>query len=164
MVPLFESIDALQAAPAILEEAIDDARFGDRAVRLLGAVTVMVGYSDSGKDGGILTAQWEITKAQERWPIWAAAWNPRSASFTAAADRLAAAAARPRRHPRPAAGFSAGPIELTEQGETISFTYGLEALAARNLESVMAATLEAAHPPPRAATHPSSASSSSSCR
>ena len=148
VVPLFESIDALRAAPAILGEALDDARFGERAVGLLGAVTVMVGYSDSGKDGGILTAQWEIYQgpggAGRRW---AAAGECRSASSTAAAGRSAAAAAPPIAAilAQPPA-FPPGRIELTEQGETISFTYGLEALAARNLESVMAATLEAAHP------------------
>ena len=147
VVPLFESIDALRAAPAILGEAIDDARFGERAVGLLGAVTVMVGYSDSGKDGGILTAQWEITKAQEALAELGRSrgvpirfFHGRGGSVgRGGGPTHAAILAQP-----PA--FPPGRIELTEQGETISFTYGLEALAARNLESVMAATLEAAHP------------------
>ncbi len=145
MVPLFESIDALRAAPTILDESLADPEFGERAVRLLGAVTVMVGYSDSGKDGGILTAQWEITKAQEPWPPSVAGAASRSASSTAAEARSAAAAAPPMPRSWPSRRrYPPGRIELTEQGETISFTYGLEALAARNLESVVAATLEAA--------------------
>ncbi len=147
VVPLFESIDALRAAPAILGEAIDDARFGERAVGLLGAVTVMVGYSDSGKDGGILTAQWEITKAQEALAELGRSrgvpirfFHGRGGSVgRGGGPTHAAILAQP-----PA--FPPGRIELTEQGETISFTYGLEELAARNLESVMAATLEASHP------------------
>ena len=102
MVPLFESIDALRAAPAILDEALADPEFGERAVRLLGAVTVMVGYSDSGKDGGILTAQWEITKAQESAgrarppPGSADALLPRPGRLGRPRRR-----AHPRRHPRP---------------------------------------------------------------
>ncbi len=116
-------------------------------MRLLGAVTVMVGYSDSGKDGGILTAQWEITRAQERLAdlgrsrgIPIRYFHGRGGSVgRGGGPTHAAILAQP-----PA--FPPGRIELTEQGETISFTYGLEALAARNLESVMAATLQAGHP------------------
>src|SRR5262249_4517787 len=52
-VPLFESVDALRAAPAIYAELLE--RGGCREI--------MVGYSDSAKDGGYLTAQWEIQKA-----------------------------------------------------------------------------------------------------
>ena len=147
IVPLFESIDALQAAPAILEEALADPEFGDRAIRILGAVTVMVGYSDSGKDGGILTAQWEISKAQERLADLGRRLDTPIRFFHGRGGSVgrgggpthAAILAQPPAYPP-------GQIELTEQGETISFTYGLEALAARNLESVVAATLEAAHP------------------
>ena len=63
--PLFETIDDLRAAPAIVEELLDEPRFGAR-VRARGSrLEVMVGYSDSGKDGGYLTAQWEIYRAQE---------------------------------------------------------------------------------------------------
>ena len=125
----------------------------------------MVGYSDSGKDGGILTAQWEITKAQEALAELGRSrgvpirfFHGRGGSVgRGGGPTHAAILAQP-----PA--FPPGRIELTEQGETISFTYGLEALAARNLESVMAATLEAALLPPAAATRPSSGSCSNSSR
>ena len=56
-VPLLETIDDLRGAPALVEELLD------RSPRP--ALEVMVGYSDSGKDGGYLTAQWEIYRAQE---------------------------------------------------------------------------------------------------
>ena len=103
----------------------------------------MVGYSDSGKDGGYLAAQWEIFRAQEelvrrRRPARGRA----SPSSTAAAARPDAAAAR-----RYAAilaqppGAVDGRLQLTEQGETIAFKYGLPGLAERNLEAAVAATL-----------------------
>ena len=61
VVPLFETLDDLAAAPRILEELLRDERFTRRG----NAVEVMVGYSDSGKDGGYLAAQWAIYRAQE---------------------------------------------------------------------------------------------------
>src|SRR5262249_4376764 len=57
--PLFETVDDLDAAPAVLAELLADARFRRRNVE------VMVGYSDSGKDSGYLAAQWAIYRAQE---------------------------------------------------------------------------------------------------
>ena len=59
--PLFETIDDLAAAPAILASC-SPTRLQRDATRL----EVMVGYSDSGKDGGYLAAQWAIYRAQER--------------------------------------------------------------------------------------------------
>src|SRR5207244_5907246 len=60
VVPLFETIDDLAAAPRILDELLRDGRFARG-----GRAEVMVGYSDSGKDGGYLAAQWAIHRAQE---------------------------------------------------------------------------------------------------
>ncbi|MGH3002320.1 MAG: phosphoenolpyruvate carboxylase, partial [Gaiellaceae bacterium] len=65
VVPLFETIDDLAAAPKILDTLLRDERFGARVAARAGAVEVMVGYSDSGKDGGYLAAQWAIYRAQE---------------------------------------------------------------------------------------------------
>ncbi len=150
VVPLFESIGALRAAPGILERTLAaDPGWAESSRRLLGAVTVMVGYSDSGKDGGILTAQWEIARAQERLTELGRSLGVPIRFFHGRGGSVgrgggpthAAILAQP-------AAFPPGHIELTEQGETISFTYGLEALAARNLESVVAATLRAGHPEP----------------
>ena len=105
----------------------------------------MLGYSDSNKEAGIATSQWEIHRAQR-----AAARRRRSGtacgcgSSTAAAARSAAAAAR--RHDAILAqpwGTLDGEIKVTEQGEVISDKYSLPALARENLELTLAATLEA---------------------
>jgi phosphoenolpyruvate carboxylase len=150
VVPLFETIADLRAAPAIVEELL-----GDPRVASDGKLEVMVGYSDSGKDGGYLTAQWEILKAQE---ALAALAKSRDVELTIFHGRggsagrgggptYAAILAQP-------SGWPPGRLKLTEQGETISFKYGLPALAERNLEASLAATLLSSLPdvsaPPRA--------------
>src|SRR4029453_11420609 len=70
LVPLFESIESLRSAPGVVEELLEDPRVAER-VRDHDGLEVMVGYSDSGKDGGFLTAQWEIHRALEA--LWAVA-------------------------------------------------------------------------------------------
>ena len=107
----------------------------------------MVGYSDSGKDGGYLTAQWEIFRAQERLAALAAERGIELTIFHGRGGSTgrgggpthAAILAQPAGHPP-------GRLKLTEQGETISFKYGLPGLAYRNLEAALAATLLAAFP------------------
>ena len=140
--PLFESIDDLRAAPAIVADLLDSGRVGAD-----GRLEVMVGYSDSGKDGGYLTAQWEIYRAQEslaalarRRGVELTVFHGRGGSTgRGGGPTHAAVLAQP-------PGCPPGRLKLTEQGETISFKYGLPGLAERNLEAVLAATLLAAFP------------------
>jgi phosphoenolpyruvate carboxylase len=133
-VPLFETIADLRGADAVVAEHLD--------ARPRSRLEVMVGYSDSGKDGGYLTANWEIFRAQERLARLA---GERGVELTIFHGRggstgrgggptWAAILAQP-----PTA--TAGRLKLTEQGETISFKYGLPGLAHRNLEAALAATL-----------------------
>jgi phosphoenolpyruvate carboxylase len=147
IVPLFETIADLRRADAVVAEHLD------RAPR--SRFEVMVGYSDSGKDGGYLAANWEIYRAQERLG-WLA--GERGVELTVFHGRggstgrgggptWAAILAQP-------PYVTAGRLKLTEQGETISFKYGLPGLASRNLEAAVAATLLTAFPrlapePPR---------------
>jgi phosphoenolpyruvate carboxylase len=147
LVPLFETIDDLRAAPRVVGELLDDRRFA-RLVESRGRrLEVMVGYSDSGKDGGYLTAQWEIYRAQEELAKLAAhrrleltIFHGRGGSAgRGGGPTHAAILAQPPGHPP-------GSLKLTEQGETISFKYGLPGLAYRNLEAALAATLLAAFP------------------
>jgi phosphoenolpyruvate carboxylase len=137
VVPLFESLAALRAAPGILAELLE--RPGCREV--------MVGYSDSAKDAGYLAAQVEIRAALV---ALAAVARARGAGLTffhgrgGSAGRgggptFAAILATPQ-------GVPPGRLRLTEQGETIAFKYGLPGLARRNLEAALAATLLAAVP------------------
>ena len=137
LVPLFESVEDLRAAPRIYEELLDT----------VGCSEVMVGYSDSAKDAGYLAAQWEIRDALV---ALAAVARRRGSQLTVFHGRggsagrgggptYAAILAQPQGEPP-------GRLKLTEQGETIAFKYGLPGLAQANLESALAATLLAAFP------------------
>jgi phosphoenolpyruvate carboxylase len=142
VVPLFETIADLKAAPGVVEELLDDPR-----VAREGRLEVMVGYSDSGKDGGYLAAQWAVWRAQEelarvaeRRGIELTIFHGRGGSTgRGGGPTHAAILAQPPGHPP-------GRLKVTEQGETISFKYGLEGLAYRNLEAALAATLVSAFP------------------
>jgi phosphoenolpyruvate carboxylase len=134
VVPLFESVESLRAAPSIYEQ--------------LGCGEVMVGYSDSAKDAGYLAAQWEIRRALGALADVA---RRRGAELTVFHGRGGSAGrgggptfdailAQPQ-------GVPPGRLKLTEQGETIAFKYGLPGLAYRNLEAALAATLLAAAEP-----------------
>ena len=139
VVPLLETIDDLHGAEALVAELLD------RSPRP--RLEVMVGYSDSGKDGGYLTAQWEIFRAQERLS-WLA--GERGVELTVFHGRGGSAGRGG--GPTHAAILAQPPhavdgrLKLTEQGETIAFKYGLPGLARRNLEAAVAATLLTAFP------------------
>ena len=147
VVPLFETIEDLRAAPAIVDALLGDRRFARLTERRGRRLEVMVGYSDSGKDGGYLTAQWEIFRAQEalaglakRRRIELTIFHGRGGSAgRGGGPTHAAILAQPPGHPP-------GRLKVTEQGETISFKYGLPGLAYRNLEAALAATLLSAFP------------------
>jgi phosphoenolpyruvate carboxylase len=147
LVPLFETIEDLRAAPGIVQELLVDRRFARLVEERGRRLEVMVGYSDSGKDGGYLTAQWEIFRAQEALAALAARHRLELTIFHGRGGSAgrgggpthAAILAQPSGRPR-------GRLKVTEQGETISFKYGLPGLAYRNLEAALAATLLSAFP------------------
>jgi len=147
-VPLFETIEDLHAAPVIMEELLADTAFVDAVrERRGGRLEVMVGYSDSAKDGGYLAAQWHIFRAQRSLTEIARMHDVELMIFHGRGGSAgrgggpthAAILAQPPSHP-------AGRLKLTEQGETISFKYGLRGLARRNLESAVSAALLATAP------------------
>ena len=146
VVPLFETIDDLERASQVVHDLLDAPRFAER-VRETGRLEVMVGYSDSGKDGGYLAAQWAIYRAQERLAALAGEagvvltiFHGRGGSAgRGGGPTHAAILAQPAGHPP-------GRVKLTEQGETVSFKYGLPGLAYRNLEAALTGTILAAFP------------------
>lgn len=147
IVPLFETIEDLQRAGAVVDAMIRDEAFADLLDRRGRRLEVMVGYSDSAKDGGYLSAQWEIYRAQEDLAAVAARHDVELTIFHGRGGSTgrgggpthAAILAQPAGHPP-------GRLKLTEQGETISFKYGLPGLAYRNLEAALSATLLSAFP------------------
>ncbi|MDX6410569.1 MAG: phosphoenolpyruvate carboxylase, partial [Gaiellaceae bacterium] len=147
VVPLFETIHDLDAAARIVRELLADERYGARVAERGSRLEVMVGYSDSGKDGGYLAAQWAIYRAQQQLAAVAeeagvelTIFHGRGGSAGRGGGPTHAAILAQ------APGSPPGRLKLTEQGETISFKYGLRGLALHNLEAALAGTVLAAFP------------------
>ena len=143
IVPLFESIDDLRRAPDIVRELLQ-VPLVRRSVRGQGSVLeVMIGYSDSNKDGGFLSSNWELSKAQLRLTrlgrecgIPVAFFHGRGGSVSrGGAPTGRAIAAQP-------AGSIRGRLRITEQGEVVSFKYANRGTAAYQTELLAASVLE----------------------
>jgi phosphoenolpyruvate carboxylase len=158
VVPLFETIASLRSAADTLEALLGDTRYARLVAARGSRLEVMVGYSDSGKDGGYLTAQWEVFQAQRALAALAARRGIELTIFHGRGGSAgrgggpthAAILAQPASHPP-------GRLKVTEQGETVSFKYGLPGLAYRNLEAAVAATLLSAFPDVAGAEPPAGA-------
>ncbi|MGI9066442.1 MAG: phosphoenolpyruvate carboxylase [Pyrinomonadaceae bacterium] len=150
-VPLFESIEDLRNCPEIcrrLWTAADYAPLLDSWDR---QQEVMLGYSDSNKDGGMLTSSWEIYKAHRALHSVAAECGVRLRLFHGRGGTVGRGGGPTHRAilAQPRNAFS-GSLKITEQGEVLYWKYSDAALAERNLELMVAASLEAVARPDRA--------------
>ncbi|BBU60527.1 phosphoenolpyruvate carboxylase [Methylosinus sp. C49] len=135
IVPLFETIPDLRAAPVIMRELLR-VPVVRRSTRWQGNVQeVMIGYSDSNKDGGFMSSNWELAKAQskltrlgEELGVAIAFFHGRGGSVSrGGAPTGHAIAAQP-------AGSIRGRFRVTEQGEVVSFKYANRGTASYQLE------------------------------
>ncbi len=148
VVPLFETISDLQTSREVMSDLLDlpwyRARVGD-------SLEVMIGYSDSSKDGGRLAAAWELYQAQERLVelcqsrgVHLTLFHGRGGSIGRGGGPTHIAI---RSQP---AGSIDGALRVTEQGEMIQWKFGTPDIAVRSLELYSTATLEATLTPPAA--------------
>jgi phosphoenolpyruvate carboxylase len=142
IIPLFETIDDLRRAASMLDELLSIPVYHRYLATGRRHQIVMVGYSDSTKDGGYLTACWELHRAQEKLAEVAEQHHVELTVFHGrggALGRGGGPAARAIRSlPRKAVG---GRLRVTEQGEVLSERYDDPAIAYRHLEQAINATV-----------------------
>ena len=143
-VPLFESIEDLRRAPAICRELWSRADYRKLLASWDNWQEVMLGYSDSNKDGGMLTSTWEIFRAHRDLHVVARECGVKLRLFHGRGGTVGRGGGPTHRaiFAQPMDAFE-GQLRITEQGEVLNFKYADEVLAERNLELMIAASLDA---------------------
>ncbi len=142
--PLFETVDDLERAPEVLGYLLEDPFYRSSLEAGGDLQEIMLGYSDSGKDAGYVTSNWTLYEAQSllstvasRFGVELRLFHGRGGSAgRGGGPSYQAIMAQPPETLQ-------GKIRITEQGEVISFKYSMRGLARRNLDTVLAAVLEA---------------------
>ena len=156
VVPLFETVEDLRTASEILQQLLGNPHYRAHLSLRADRQMVMLGYSDSSKDGGLLASRWALQRAQvelmevaQSSGIALQFFHGRGGSASRGGGKTERAVMSAPR------GSVQGSLRLTEQGEVIHRKYGMRALASRNLEqmsaAVMRATLRPRPPEPREA-------------
>jgi phosphoenolpyruvate carboxylase len=143
-VPLFESIEDLQNAPGIMRRLWSCEAFQPLLKSWGHRQEIMLGYSDSNKDGGMITSTWEIWKAHRELHRVAAECGVTLRLFHGRGGTVGRGGGPTHRaiFAQPVDSFS-GELRLTEQGEVLNWKYSDVVLAERNLELMIAASLDA---------------------
>ncbi len=144
MVPLFETIGDLRACVGVMDRLLAIPEYARFVASLAGEQEVMLGYSDSNKDGGFVTSGWELYKAEiglvevfRKHGVRIRLFHGRGGSVgRGGGPSYEAILAQP-------GGAVQGQIRITEQGEIISSKYSNGEVGRRNLETFVSATLEA---------------------
>ena len=142
--PLFETVDDLDAAPDTLRALFADPLYREHLAARGNRQVVMLGYSDSAKDGGLLASRWALqqtqvalTKLARDSDVQIAFFHGRGGSISRGGGKTERAViAAPR-------GSVDGYLRVTEQGEVIHRKFGIRAIALRNLEQTTGAVLRA---------------------
>lgn len=144
-VPLFETIDDLHAAPAIMKQLFEIPLYR-KAVAARGDMhEIMLGYSDSNKDGGVVTANWELRLALNNITAAGTEYDVKLKFFHGRGGSLGRGGMPLNRSilAQPPHTVGAG-IKITEQGEVLSSRYSLQGIASRSLEQATWALITAA--------------------
>ena len=146
-VPLFETLEDLGRATVVMDEVIQLPAVRGRLAANGRAIEVMLGYSDSAKEIGPLSATLALHDAQAALTAWARKRRLRLTLFHGRGGALGRGGGPANRAVRAQApGSVAGRFKVTEQGEVIFARYGNRAIARRHIEQVTSAVLEASAP------------------
>lgn len=144
-VPLFETIDDLHEAPGIMRQLFSMPIYRQSVEAMNDLQEIMLGYSDSNKDGGVVTANWELRVALKQITAAANEFGVKLKFFHGRGGALGRGGMPLNRsilvQPPQTIG---GGIKITEQGEVISSRYSLKGIAYRSLEQATSALITAA--------------------
>jgi phosphoenolpyruvate carboxylase len=143
VVPLFETLDDLERAPAVMRALFGDPVYRRQLAARHNRQEVMIGYSDSGKDAGILASSWALYQAQEQLAAVVGGAGVELRIFHGRGGSVGRGGGSPVARALAALppGTVNGRIKITEQGEIISQQFGLLPVAERTLEVTLAGTL-----------------------
>ncbi len=142
--PLLETIDDLQRGADMLAALLDEPVYRAHLAARGGVQTVMLGYSDSAKDGGIVASRWALQRAQTQLLAVAAQAGVRLTFFHGRGGSVSRGGGKTTRAVLAAPpGSVDGRLRFTEQGEVVHRNYGIRALALRTLEQLSGAVLRA---------------------
>jgi len=155
IVPLFETIDDLQRAPAVLTALFETPIYREQLKARGDRQQVMIGYSDSNKDGGYLASNWGLYRAQrelndlcQQYGIGLELFHGRGGSIgRGGGPTNRAILSQP-------PGSLHGRIKMTEQGEVIAYRYSNPAIARRHVHQVLNAVMLATDAPPETPLDP----------
>lgn len=142
IVPLFETVDDLRNAPGIMKQLFENEVYREHLAARGDVSEIMIGYSDSGKDGGLLSSSWETHKAQIALAREAESYGIRNRFFHGRGGTVSrgggptnqAILARPEHTVE-------GSIKITEQGEVIYNNYSLPEIAEDNMVLVLSSVI-----------------------
>lgn len=144
-VPLFETIDDLHEAPEIMRQLFSMPIYRQSVAAMDDLQEIMLGYSDSNKDGGVVTANWELRVAMKQITAAANEFGVKLKFFHGRGGALGRGGMPLNRSILVQAPQTiGGGIKITEQGEVISSRYSLKGIAYRSLENATSALITAA--------------------
>ena len=141
--PLFETVDDLERGPDVLRALCEDPVYAAHVATRGRRQMVMLGYSDSNKDGGLTASRLALYRTQERLVEAATELDLRLTLFHGRGGSISRGGSKPRDAILAAPpGATSGRVRATEQGEVIGGKYGLRGIATRTLEVSLGALLE----------------------
>jgi phosphoenolpyruvate carboxylase len=151
IVPLFETIDDLQGAPAIVQTMFENPVYGEHLKQRGSRQQIMLGYSDSNKDGGYLASNWSLYTAQRELSSVCRAHGIELELFHGRGGSIGRGGGPTNRAilSQPAHTLD-GRLKITEQGEVIAYRYANKDIGRRHLQQVMNAALLALGAPSKA--------------